>query len=358
MLNQWDWHPHSMKIHFNRCWMLSETVWAILQFPTMSRLWTLRKKVKIHSWAYWAKMMNQAGWLPQTPKQSTSAEKEFCSSRWSLTNWLEQDGGGDTANSLCECDKKYRTVELGVPVVITPEMDDVSASPAPTAFAECMKTHAIISIILQLMHGTFRPGISPMRLFPGNAYSKIHIVYVLSDVAPKFVIDNDSGICWNHNLLPVHIASLAIHHIEIGIRQRHGESSSGAWGTELKIDILIPYFMEIQFMFIYCYVAVFLSFHWLNMRGDNLSVHVQGLYLPCASSWGQIQVTQSWCQQWFRTVTSNPGLGPNLTVAELAVRVINTQEPPTRVQFNGSSQPVRIRRVVRGLPSGSLYRVI
>jgi len=41
------------------------------------------------------------------------------------------------------------------------------------------------------------------------------------------------------------------------------------------------------------------------------------------------------CQQWFCTVTSCLGPGSNRTVAKLAVRVVNTPEPSTWVQFNG-----------------------
>jgi len=45
-------------------------------------------------WAgqFWAKMMILAGWWAQSPKPSSSAWRGFGRSRWSSTNWLNQDG--------------------------------------------------------------------------------------------------------------------------------------------------------------------------------------------------------------------------------------------------------------------------
>jgi len=95
--------PEDPKQHLKRCWMLSETVWAILQVPTMSRMVKTRKMMKkIQSSASWVMVMNLAGWWSQSPKQYSTAWRVFSRSRWGLTNWGNRDGGTQPTNSMRE----------------------------------------------------------------------------------------------------------------------------------------------------------------------------------------------------------------------------------------------------------------
>jgi len=94
MLKRHDRQLHSLKQHLARCWMLSETVWAILQVPTMRRMGKTRMIMKkIQSLASWVKMINLAGWWAQSQKRYSTTCRAFGRSRWGLTNWCNRDGG-------------------------------------------------------------------------------------------------------------------------------------------------------------------------------------------------------------------------------------------------------------------------
>jgi len=84
-----DWWTDSPRRHFRRSWLLSETVWVILQVWTMGRMGKMRM-VKKPGRASWAQMTNPAGWWAQSPKLWRSAWRGFGRSWWSLTkcdNW-------------------------------------------------------------------------------------------------------------------------------------------------------------------------------------------------------------------------------------------------------------------------------
>jgi len=68
----------------------SETVWVILQVPTMGRMGNMRM-IKRQTRASRAKMMNPAGWRAQSPKQYSRTWGGFSRSRWILTNWHNQE---------------------------------------------------------------------------------------------------------------------------------------------------------------------------------------------------------------------------------------------------------------------------
>jgi len=103
VLKVWGQQQESLKQGLKKCWMLSDTVWAILQVPTMSRMGKTRKMMKkIQSSASWVMKMNLAGWWAQSPKQYSTVWKVFCRSRWGLTNWGNQDGGTQPTTSVTE----------------------------------------------------------------------------------------------------------------------------------------------------------------------------------------------------------------------------------------------------------------
>jgi len=86
-----DWGTESLKLHFMRWWLLSETVWVILQVLTMGRIGKMRM-MKRQSRASWAKMTNPAGWWAQSQKRGNSACSAFVRSRYSSTKWHNRDG--------------------------------------------------------------------------------------------------------------------------------------------------------------------------------------------------------------------------------------------------------------------------
>jgi len=85
-----DSRSESPKKHLMRCWLLSETVWVILQVPTMGRMGKPRMMKRL-SRARWAMMTNPAGSWAQSLKQYSRACRVFGRSRWSSTNWLNPD---------------------------------------------------------------------------------------------------------------------------------------------------------------------------------------------------------------------------------------------------------------------------
>jgi len=90
MLKSLDWRTESPKQRFRRCWLLSETVWVILQVLMMGRMGKMRTMKRL-SRASWAKMTNPAGWWAQSPKQYSSGWRGFGRSRWSSMNRLNRD---------------------------------------------------------------------------------------------------------------------------------------------------------------------------------------------------------------------------------------------------------------------------
>jgi len=91
MLKMLDGQPPSLKQHLRRCWIQLETVWVILQVPTMRRMGKTRMMKKIQSLASWAKMTHLAGCWVQSPKQYSTAWRVFGKGRWGLTNCQDQD---------------------------------------------------------------------------------------------------------------------------------------------------------------------------------------------------------------------------------------------------------------------------
>jgi len=91
-LKLWEWQQDSPNRHFRRWWLRLETVWAILQVPTIGRIGKMRIMQR-PSRASWAMLTNQAGWWAQSTIQYSRAWRDFGGSRWSLTNWCKQNEG-------------------------------------------------------------------------------------------------------------------------------------------------------------------------------------------------------------------------------------------------------------------------
>jgi len=91
MLKLDNWRPENMKRHLRRCWLLSETVWVMLEVPTIGRMGKMRMMKRL-SRASSVKMKNPAGWWAQSRKRYRSAGRGFGKSRWSSMNWLNRDG--------------------------------------------------------------------------------------------------------------------------------------------------------------------------------------------------------------------------------------------------------------------------
>jgi len=99
MLKLQDRRPERPKRRFRRCWLLSETVWVILHVPMIRRMGKMRMMKRL-SRVSWAKMTNPAGWWAQSPTLYSSALRGFGRSRWSSTNWLNQDGKTQRTTSV------------------------------------------------------------------------------------------------------------------------------------------------------------------------------------------------------------------------------------------------------------------
>jgi len=95
--------PESPKQRWNRCWMLLDTVWAIMQVLTISRIGKRKKMMKkIQCSASWGMTIDLAGWWAQSPTQYTTAWRVFGRSRWSLMNWRNRDVGTQHTTSVRE----------------------------------------------------------------------------------------------------------------------------------------------------------------------------------------------------------------------------------------------------------------
>jgi len=77
---------------------------------------------------------------------------------------LAQPGWEDAADYFRERDKKYRTAELRVPVVVQPQTDDDASAPPPTTFGELIERLDIVPGISQMPQGTSQPRRSHIRL--------------------------------------------------------------------------------------------------------------------------------------------------------------------------------------------------
>jgi len=73
-----------------RWWLVSQTLWPILQVLIMRRMGTMMI-MKIHSCAIWVRLSNTAGWCSQSPKWYSGTWSGIGRSRWSLKHWDKVD---------------------------------------------------------------------------------------------------------------------------------------------------------------------------------------------------------------------------------------------------------------------------
>jgi len=96
-----DWRPESQKHRTMPCWLLTQTVWAILQVPTMRKMGKIRI-MQTQSRTSWTKMMNPAEWWAWSPKLNCSAYRGLGWTRGFLTKWHNWDGGTQPTACLKE----------------------------------------------------------------------------------------------------------------------------------------------------------------------------------------------------------------------------------------------------------------
>jgi len=101
MVKSLDWQTESLKSVLRKWLLLSETVWVMLQVPTMGRMGKM-EMMKRQSRANWAKMTNPAGWWALSPTQYSSIWRGFGRSRWSLPSWHNRDVKMQLATSVKE----------------------------------------------------------------------------------------------------------------------------------------------------------------------------------------------------------------------------------------------------------------
>jgi len=103
ILNRQNWQPENPNNHLRYCWILSETQWEIVHFPTMRIIGKCRKMTKkIHSMASWAKMQIPTLQSEQSQKWYSRACSVSRRRTWSLTNSLNRYGRMQLTSSVTE----------------------------------------------------------------------------------------------------------------------------------------------------------------------------------------------------------------------------------------------------------------
>jgi len=260
--------------------MLSETVWAILQVRTKR---TMGNLIKIQCWASWAKMMNPAGWWAQPRKRCSNSWRDFDRSRWSLTNWHDQDWG-TRLDYLHEWDTKYYTTKLKVPAVVTLDTDYDAANPAPTKFGEHMESLDIIPGVSWMQKGTSRPGRSHIRLGSGRPQSPECIASLAHNVkSDSSVIKNQKPVqtvCHCPCICPCPKSQYR-NRMRMKIWWRHVPR----WKNRYAYFFFwrhIKWKSHVCTYFATCQLLLDLSEQ--TVSHEDSSVHVQGWYVPWESS--------------------------------------------------------------------------
>jgi len=179
MLKTQDWQQESPKKCFCSWWLLLETVWAILQVPTLRMMGKMRI-MKLQRWVSCAKMTNLAGWWAQYWICYSSTWRDFGRSRWSLMSWHSQDGG-DAADYIHDRHREYRTTELNIQAGVSPQRDEVAAASALRTFGELLQSLDTVLGKLEMLQGTSQPGHTHMRLSSGKAHTDTHMWSRLPD---------------------------------------------------------------------------------------------------------------------------------------------------------------------------------
>jgi len=172
------------KKHLSRCWMRSETVWAILHNPMIRRMQMVRKMMKkIPSCASWAKMTNVAGWWAQYPKPYNAAWRDFCGSRWSLMNSHNWDGGTRPITSITEI-RSTGWPNWRIWWWLGCNRTKLQPHLHCNHFDSLWRPLISSLEYSQMLQGTSRPGSCHMRLGSGEPQCHKHVASQLPDQAP------------------------------------------------------------------------------------------------------------------------------------------------------------------------------
>jgi len=74
---------------------------------------------------------DEPGWAMGTISKTVQHRMESFQQKQMRLDELTQPGLGDATDYVCERDIKYRTTELTVPAVVTPQTDITAATPSP-----------------------------------------------------------------------------------------------------------------------------------------------------------------------------------------------------------------------------------
>jgi hypothetical protein len=115
---------------------------------------------------------DEPGWVMGTISKTVQHRMESFRPKHIRLDELTQPGWGDAANYFRERDMKYRTTELNVPAVVTPQIDTTAATASLTTAGEHMQTLDIVRGQLEMPAVTSQPGSSQMRLRSEKPQSK------------------------------------------------------------------------------------------------------------------------------------------------------------------------------------------
>jgi hypothetical protein len=127
---------------------------------------------------------DEPGWVMGTISKTVQQRMDRFREKQMKLDELTQPGWGDAADYFRARDERYGTTELKVRAVVKSHPDKDAAHPAPSSFGELMKSLDIIPEILQMPHGTSRPGSRHLRLGSGRPQSNNHIALLLPNVEP------------------------------------------------------------------------------------------------------------------------------------------------------------------------------
>jgi len=181
---------------------------------------------------------DEPSWVMRTIAKTVLQQMENIRQQQMKVDQLRPPGCGHAADYFRETDRKYSTFEWRVPAVVKLQTDDDVAAPAPTTFRELIECLDIIPAIWQLPQGTFRAGGGHIRLCCEKPQSNNKFTRSCALCGDHFITHSHWEACWTRKPFTLHIASPAYHHIQIGIGQRHSDSSFIIGGRERLIVIV------------------------------------------------------------------------------------------------------------------------
>jgi hypothetical protein len=107
---------------------------------------------------------DEPGWVMGTITKTVQQRMERFRQKQMKLDELTQPGWEDAADYFRAQDKKYGTIQLRVPAVVQPQINDDALAPLPATFGELMESLDIVPGISQRPQGTSQPGSSHVRL--------------------------------------------------------------------------------------------------------------------------------------------------------------------------------------------------